>query len=330
MSQIPAYAPSIPDWMRTVSSEYNRFAKQFDQGQSGQFYNELGAFVNKIADRLFVGDAVKHAGTNVISQPDWLTTYEIARGRVAGAIHLSQSAFLNQPGCSNTLVVGAQTATVAGDAYNAIGGWFTAVSNRGVSTSFAYAAYFEAHRYGAGSGGAYGQETDIVNWVGNVQIDPFTQLDTQTIGIQLASGGGLPGTLYSASAAYNIRNNGADFLSGIVFGSDAIKLTGGVGEAIAFATGHKVQWYGAAGTGTSAIYSDGTTAAGGSSLQFGEGFVKIADAGGNLMLKSLHGGALQVSVLSADPATLADGMIWVNGTAGKARARIGGLTVDLN
>lgn len=35
-------------------------------------------------------------------------------------------------------------------------------------------------------------------------------------------------------------------------------------------------------------------------------------------------------VLSSDPAAPIDGQFWINGTAGKFRARINGLTVDLN
>ncbi len=35
-------------------------------------------------------------------------------------------------------------------------------------------------------------------------------------------------------------------------------------------------------------------------------------------------------ILTADPASPADGQAWINATAGKARVRINGLTADLN
>lgn len=35
-------------------------------------------------------------------------------------------------------------------------------------------------------------------------------------------------------------------------------------------------------------------------------------------------------IYTTDPAVLVDGMAWINSTAGKVRARVNGLTVDLN
>lgn len=39
---------------------------------------------------------------------------------------------------------------------------------------------------------------------------------------------------------------------------------------------------------------------------------------------------LLLAVQAADPSSPSDGMVWINSTAGKVRARVGGLTVDLN
>lgn len=41
-------------------------------------------------------------------------------------------------------------------------------------------------------------------------------------------------------------------------------------------------------------------------------------------------GQASLPPLTADPANLEDGDIWLNATDGKLRARIGGVTVDLN
>ena len=83
------------------------------------------------------------------------------------------------------------------------------------------------------------------------------------IGLQIASGGELSAVgQFDVSAAINIQKNiGSTFTRGIVFGSDSITLSGGLGEAIAFANGHKLQWYGAAGVRTNSIYSVATTTA---------------------------------------------------------------------
>src|SRR5580692_8166013 len=54
------------------------------QAVSGQFYQNLGATVDRFNDRVFVGGATANNATNVASQPDWLTTYQIAKGRTYG------------------------------------------------------------------------------------------------------------------------------------------------------------------------------------------------------------------------------------------------------
>jgi hypothetical protein len=251
---------------------------------TGHFFVDQGAHLLAVADRQFVGDAAKNLGTNTASQLDWLTTFQLARGRANGSLQSAQFGATNSTStidASNAVVAAAQNGPL-GVNYNAVGLTGIGVSNNGgVGAGMAWGLYTEAYRYGTGSNGGYSAEHDIINFVGAVTLDPFTQTVTQTVGVQIGSGGQFSSGLFDASAAINVRKNGASFLSGIIFGSDAITLTGGIGEAIAFGKGHKEQWYGAAATKTSSIYCDGTTTAGGSALHFGEGLVELLNSVGN-------------------------------------------------
>lgn len=262
-----------------VTTTVQSFLQQLNQLPTGNWYAP-SAKVQRLNERVLVAAAALNNATNVASQPDWLTTYELGQGRSFGAIQSGQMAVLSAGGQgSNALIAGARTSTLLGDTYNAVGIWGVAVNDRGVGTSAGYGGYFEGHRKNAGSGAVFGVEIDIINFVSTSVSDPFTNTSPETIGLQLASGGQYaPASLFSATAALAVRNNGARFLSGLIFGADAIALTGGIGEAIAFASGHSMNWYGAAAAKTHSIYSTVTTAANGINQFFDNGFIRFQDA----------------------------------------------------
>lgn len=255
---------------------------------TSQFYQNMGATVNRVSDRLFVGPAVLNNATNVASQPDWLTTYQLAKGRTYGYVQTSQMSVLNGLASQDsltTLVVGAQTTGRSG------GSQVIAVTGMGVNNQTsgglgnqAWGGYFEAFRDTgtAGNGGAYGIEVDTMNYVGSAAVtDPYVQSSDQTVSAQLAAGGGFPGTMYPTTVGINFQNNNSTFDKGIVFGSNSITGatgTSGSGIAIALGRGHELQWYGAASTPTSNILGLGTTSAGGVSQQFSDNLVQWMNA----------------------------------------------------
>ncbi|KAA0089377.1 hypothetical protein CIW54_07895 [Paraburkholderia sp. T12-10] len=252
---------------------------------TGQFYQNMGATVNRVSDRLFVGPAVLNNGTNVASQPDWLTQYQLAKGRTYGYVQTSQMAVLNGSASQDsltTLVVGAQTSGRTASESQVIAATGVGVNNNsgniGASGNQAWGGYFEGWRdtTTAGNGGAYGIEADSINLVGVADSDPYVQSGDQTISAQLASGGEIVGA-FDSTAAINIQNNGAAYRKGIVFGSNSITGatgTSGTGVAIALGKGHELQWYGSASTPTSSILGLGTTSAGGVSQQFSDNLVQ--------------------------------------------------------
>lgn len=270
-----------PSGTGAVATTVKAFLDSFLQYPSGQFYQNAGAKVNRIRDRLFVGPAADNLGTNAASQPDWLTQYQLAKGRTYGFVQTSQMAVLNGNAGQDSLMgltVGAQTTGRPGSGSQAIGLVAMGVNNANTAQSdnATWAGYFEAFRDTSvsGNGGAYGIEIDTMNFTNATPVtDPYSQANDQTIGIQMASGGGFPGTLYPTTVGINFQNNNTTFDKGIVFGSNSITGatgTSGSGVAIALGNGHMLQWYGGAGVPTSSILSNGTTQAGGIQQIFSE------------------------------------------------------------
>lgn len=274
---------------------------------TGQFYQNLGANVSRIQDRLFVGSASANLGTNVNSQPDWLTTYQLAKGRSYGYVQTSTLAVENASNSSSetTLVSGAQVGAQSGTQPIAITG--IGVNNGASGSGQAWAGYFEGYRdtTGSATGGAYGIEADTMNYVGAADSDPYQQNSNQTITYQAAAGGGYsPTGQYPSTAALNIQNNGSTYDRGIIFGSNAISGatgTSGTGIAIALGLGHELQWYGAAATPTSSILSTGTTTAAGIQQIFQNYDVTWNNSNGNpiFTLTGLANGTNGISVTEA-------------------------------
>lgn len=253
--------------------------KLIDHGRnSGQFFSELGAVPQKFGDRLFVGDATKHNAKDAISQTDWLTTYELAKGRAGGSLMYSTAGVTNgaTTRAANTMMIGAQAKNLLAY-YNAIGLRTLAANNSTLSNVSAYAGYFEAYRDATATGGAYGLEIDTMNYASVVEIDPYQQFNGQTIALQIAGGGEFASSgQFASSAAINIRKNGSTYERGIIFGSDALTGatgTAGLAPAIVFGNGHQIMWYGAANVSTSSISCTGTTFAGGIEQRFLDGAV---------------------------------------------------------
>jgi hypothetical protein len=217
---------------------------------AGLFY-QPGENVERFP-RFLVGDAALNNATQVASQPDWLTTWEIAHGASGGFIQTSQAAVLNSSN-SNALeafTAGAHTLNLVPGG-NGIGTTSFGVNDAPSSSVTGFAYYGEGHRCATCVGGAVGIEVDPVNFNPTaVTINPFQQFIGQVIGVQVASGGQVYTGTNSASAAINIQNNNTDFLSGIIFGNNAIHGTDGTtgqGEAIAMVPGHVINYYPAAG-----------------------------------------------------------------------------------
>lgn len=258
-----------------VDALNRRWKWDFQKNHTGMFWEEYGALIHRVGDRLLVGDAIKN-GANIQNQPDWLTQYQLATGRAfgfsqSGQMVVQNGVGSNETGASNAIVAGAQTAHL-NDNFNSIGILGIAVANKPTGTGNAYGGYFEGFRHTGAIGGAYGIEVDSINFKASAETDPYQQAADQTIGVQIAAGGELPPAgQFSCSAGMNIQNNGSTYDRGIVFGATSLSGCNGVtgaAPALAMAKGHQLQWFSGAGTKTTTIESFTTAGVGGVTQRF--------------------------------------------------------------
>ena len=100
--------------------------------------------------------------------------------------------------------------------------------------------------------------------------------------------------VYDASFAIGIKDDGARFLTGIVFGAESLTDYGGFSYAMRLAKGHMVQWHDASDAVSANITSTISTAAHAQFLQFQDGGTVIgAVATGNFLF-----GVEQVSAVN--------------------------------
>jgi hypothetical protein len=121
----------------------------------------------------------------------------------------------------------------------------------------------------------------------------------------LASGGQHAGVL-DASFAIGIKDNGARFQSGIVFGASALTAYAGFGFAMRLAKGHLIQWHDASDVAGPNIGSTVATAANAISLQFQDGGVAFFNAAGN-PVAAVQSVAGAVNGLAIQPAVSGSG-----------------------
>jgi hypothetical protein len=153
----------------------------------------------------------------------------------------------------------------------------------------AYGFYVEARRNQNNYGVSFCMEADPINFGEDVgQGSPYHQLFYgSTVGFWCASGGGQP-NVGTATFAYGVKDNGAQFWTGLTFGANALVMQDGFGEAIALAKGHMIQWYAPSGsplgsTGVKTSYitctvDDPTKAV---SLQFQDNVIAIFGSNGS-------------------------------------------------
>lgn len=256
---LPSYASGGKGQTVVVKPDGSGF--ELSGTQTGKFFAEDGARIVRLADRVFMGGAVAHNGTDVDNQPDWLTQKLISYGRTFGFGQVSQVYLLagettggeDRDLNANALVSAAKTSSLnLPGPYdgNAIGVLGVGINDSTDASAGAWGLYGEGFKENGSIGPAYAEELDSINFGPPVAIDPFTQSDEQTVGQQMAAGAEFTGA-NSSSAAYNVRNNGANFLRGMVWGNDAIAGTngtdGGRGPVFQFATGHSFQYFYGAG-----------------------------------------------------------------------------------
>lgn len=227
---------------------------QMGDGDSGVFWENQGAQVWRINDRLLVGGATDNDADKPNAVKDWLS--ELVNWPVYNATAAITSRF-----GTIALTTGSQTVDLdpdaAGTVQTTIGVTaFAMANNPGTFPDAffsAYGFYGEGRVYPGTVSNAFAAELEAINMhsAGVGAPTPYRELLlSATQALRLGSGGGQDLVVYDALSAIGIVPNGAKFHAGIVFEKGAITGTDGVtgfGEAIMFAKGHLLAWYAAGG-----------------------------------------------------------------------------------
>lgn len=287
------------NWVLYVdSSTPTDYADVITQAETGYFFASDGARINRMADRLFLGTAVRNDGSSLGGGggADW---FSAGTGSAAGLswVHYAASVALTVPSGK----VGFAAASRASDVPVGYGSSQTSIPFVGVAIMdrvgtgppywTSYAAYLEARIENGTIGTVIGLEIDAVNFGGAAgQSTPWRRqtLDGATA-LWLASGGDPANhgrSVGPAQLAIGVVNNGAKFQSGLVFANDAIDGTDGAsgfGDAVLLSTRHILGWWADDGsTGERVNYITSTATAPAHSLQFQDGATLYLSADGEI------------------------------------------------
>lgn len=212
-----------------------------NQTSTGQFYENLGANIDRLNDRVFIGAATINDGQA------WNGTTHGDQDYVSQNIPQGPSTAVAQIASLSTVggiggLFGTRSSDSGGSqAQGTLGMTAVGINDYTTIPVITEAGYFEAQRKPA-AGITTGVEIDIVNQGTVVDYNPYTSLfgaeSGQTIGMSIASGGARAGP-NTASAALNFMANGAAFTRGIVF-TYGSSLTG---ECVSMPNNYYMKWY---------------------------------------------------------------------------------------
>lgn len=292
-----------------TGSGFTALLNGIQQTATAQFFQNYGAFVNRINDRALVGAAGVNDANYPVSVKDYVET------AMSNTTTLSQLASLSTIGCIGSLGGSQSLNNTSAGSEGTIGLLGFARNNNQTLVQTAYGGYFQAnHETGILAGSiTQGVEIDIVNLRGTAPtVNPYAPFASgATYGLFSASGGGVSSGLYDATLGILVANNNAAFHTGIMVGATAITGTNGVtgtGEAVSLARGHMVQWHvtGGAVAGNIVSLASLTTPAAAT--------IAFTDTG--LSIENSSGTAL-ASLATASPAASGTAMmLLVNNNAG--------------
>lgn len=235
-----------------------------NQTSTGDFYENFGANIDRMNDRVFIGAATVNDGDFPGTTKDWLETLIPATTSVSQEACLSTIGGLAITGGSRASDGGSTGRAgmgVAGFAYN---------DSTDPAKPTTWAVYGEARRVANATGITQATEFDIINYSGGSAgyIDPY-DISNDVTTINLWASNGRPDVASSdATVALGIVNNSATTTSGryhtgICFHSTSILGTDGlgtgIGPAIALARGHQILWYNGFNSQAGGIVSDVAT-----------------------------------------------------------------------
>lgn len=215
----------------------------FNQTSTGYFYASGGARIHRFNDRIFLGGSTLNTGnlSSIENDAEQMRRYSTTISQLSVESSIGNIAIM---GFSKSSLC-----TSAGS-MGCIGAELMANNNNTSEIQYAWGAYIEARRQN-GAGTTHGMEIDIAELGTSASVNPYDvdgpTANTNSNCLWLASGAGDVSGVQAASSALVILNNGSTFKKGIVFGSDALLISGNTADAISLATGHCISWYASTG-----------------------------------------------------------------------------------
>lgn len=270
------------------------------QVATGQFYQNLGATINRFNDRVMVAAATVNDCDTPNIVKDWLTILQAATFGAGAPVPTSTMVVLAASTLNEAFLAGAQTLTYTDPNSSAIAvqGYGYANNAAGFG-AHAWAYYGEAHRLRSTDGNAYGIEISVGQQGGApVPQTPYSgNLLGLAIGIQIDSGNGFnaaqePGLTSASSAITVVQNttdNSAPFLRGLIFSQAALLPTNGISEAISFPQATAMIWYAPSGNQTTAILSNTSNFLEAVSLSFSDANAAFSSQASALPILTMQG-----------------------------------------
>lgn len=235
----------------------------FNQPSTGKVFANEGAHVNRINDRLFVGQiATGYDGNGPAVTHSWVGDpsdgiYQYLETNAIFAAYAKGSSI-------GMFAAGRSSETQGTPGEVAIGMASFVHQDKPTGTAGVWNFYGTALREAGTSGPTHCMELDIANMGTPVIADPYIPNPAGlTNGIRICTGGETLGAGVATYALGIIQNDAgqpatASFDKGIVFHATSIRGTDGVtgtGTAIAFAKGHTISWYDAGHHEIAYVYS---------------------------------------------------------------------------
>ncbi len=218
------------------------------------YSNRVATMVNRLSDRLFVGQAAALNNGGLAPQGDWLSQMPGMESTAA----FSQMFLLATTGANGITAAARSSDNIAGAMQSTIP-LIGICNNDLVGQGNCWAGYFESRKQAGNTGFTQGIEIDIGNYGQIVDVTPLVPTPgSATLALWVASGGTATPT-NPASVAIGIVNNGQKFRRGLVVLTNALDASlgsGGNGIAMDLATGQSIHWTKADGTTLGEIWAD--------------------------------------------------------------------------
>lgn len=278
------------------------------QPETGNFFFDLGARVQRFNDRVFIGTASEADGksTQTPGVGDW-TFQNFKVGGVSAFGYLEQNSQFNV-GARNGQLAGVFASRTSDDPTGfggAIGVSSVVLNDNSLAPGTSAWGFYGTVVRGAGNPGqsTLGMELDVCNMGPFVSVAPNNLFARSvTANLWIAAGGELANqagggyTFNKVSCAMAIFANEVGYPAcvydkGIVFGSNAFDANG---YALNLYVGHQMAWWNAANQQVAGIKTTATTTASGQQIEFTGFGTEIKDMSGNVQFavsNSVTGGA---------------------------------------